>query len=90
MIKVPRPFPERAIRGRDQTALGLATLLELALVEQEVTLGCLLPRKTEARLARLVPILVGKFCERDPDGRQMVGLRLTRLDLGAMIGATRE
>jgi CRP/FNR family cyclic AMP-dependent transcriptional regulator len=47
-------------------------------------------RKTEARLARLVPILLGRFCERDPDGRPMVGLRLTRLDLGSMIGTTRE
>lgn len=90
VVKVPRPFLERTIRRREEAALEIATLLELALVEQEETLGCFLPRKTEARLARLVPILLGKFCERDLDGRPMVGLRLTRLDLGAMIGTTRE
>ena len=90
VVKVPRPFLERAIRRREEAALGMATLLELALVEQEEALGCLMLRKTEARLARLVPILLGKFCERDRDGRPVVGLRLTRLDLGAMIGATRE
>ena len=90
VVKVPRPFLERAIRRREEAALGMATLLELALVDHEETLGCLLPRKTEARLARLVPILLGKFCERGLDGRPMVGLRLTRLDLGAMICSTRE
>ncbi len=90
VVKVPRPFLERAIRRREEVALGIATILELALVEQEETLGCLLPRKTEARLARLVPILLAKFCERDRYGCPMVGLRLTRLDLGAMIGTTRE
>jgi CRP/FNR family transcriptional regulator len=90
VVKVPRPFLERAIRRREEAALGMATLLELALIEQEETLGCLLPRKTEARLARLVPILLGKFCEPDMEGRPMLGLRLTRLDLGAMIGTTRE
>jgi CRP/FNR family transcriptional regulator, global nitrogen regulator len=90
VVKVPRPFLERTIRRREEAALGVETLLELVLVEQEETLGCLLPRKTQARLARLVPILLGKFCERDMDGRPMVGLRLTRLDLGAMIGTTRE
>jgi CRP/FNR family transcriptional regulator len=90
VVKVPRPFLERAIRRREEVALGIATILELALVEQEQTLGCLLPRKTEARLAKLVPILLGKFCEPDRDGRPTVGLRLTRRDLGAMIGTTRE
>lgn len=89
-IKVPRPFLERAIKRREEVALGMATILEVALVDHEDTLGCLLPRKTEARLARLVPILLGKFYERDRDGRPTVGLRLTRSDLGAMIGATRE
>jgi CRP-like cAMP-binding protein len=68
----------------------MVTILDLALVGQEETLGCLLPGKTKARLARLVPILLGKFCELDRDGRPMVGLRLTRLDLGTMIGTTRE
>jgi CRP-like cAMP-binding protein len=90
VVKIPRPFLERVIRRREEAALGMATLLELALVEQQETLGCLLPRKTEARLARLVPLLLGKFCERDRDGCPTVGLRLTRLDLGVMIGATRE
>jgi CRP-like cAMP-binding protein len=90
VVKVPRPFLERAIRRREEVALGMATLLELALVDQEETLGGLLPRKTGASLARLVPILLGKFGERDRDGRPMVELRLTRLDLGTMIGTTRE
>ena len=90
VVRIPQPFLELAIRRREKVALGMVTILDLALVDQEETLGCLLPRKTEARLARLVPILLGKFCERDRDGRPMVGLRLTRLDLGAMIGTTRE
>ena len=89
VVKAPQLFLERTIRRREKVALGMVTILELALVDQEETLGCLLPRKTEARLARLVPILLGRFCERDPDGRPRVGLRLTRLDLGAMIGTTR-
>lgn len=90
VVKVPRPFMERAIRGRGEVALGIATILELALVEQEEILGCLLRRKTEARLTRLVPILLGKFRGPDRDGRPTVGLRLTRSVLGAMIGSTRE
>jgi len=90
VVKAPQLFLERTIRRREKVALGMVTILELALVDQEETLGCLLPRKTEARLARLVPILLGRFCERDLDGRPRVGLRLTRLDLGAMIGTTRS
>ena len=89
VVKAPQLFLERTIRRREKVALGMVTILELALVDQEETLGCLLPRKTEARLATLVSILLGRFCERDPDGRPRVGLRLTRLDLGAMIGTTR-
>jgi CRP-like cAMP-binding protein len=53
-------------------------------------LRCLLPRKTEARLARLLPLLVEKFGEGGPDGRRSLVLHLTRRDLAAMVGSTRE
>lgn len=90
VVKVPRVFLERAIRRRREVVPLLATLLEMAHIEQEELIGCLLPRKTEVRLARLLPILLGQFGESTPDGRPTVGLRLTRQDLGAMIAATRE
>lgn len=89
-VKVPRPSLERAIRRKRRAALALAGLLESALVDQGGMVGCLLPRKTEARLARLLPLLLEKFGEAAPEERRAVGLRLTRRDLAEMVGSTRE
>lgn len=87
VTKVSRAFLERAMRERPEVRFALMVLMELALVEQEALLACLLPRKTETRLARLLPILLGKFGEEDGES---VGLRLTREDLAAMVASTRE
>lgn len=90
VAKVPKASLERVIRRRPEVALELATLSELALVEQEEFVGCLLPYRTEARLANLLPILARKFGEPAPGGGTIVGLRLTRQDLAAMTATTRE
>ena len=68
-MKIPRVFLERAVRRRREAALVLATRLEVAHTEQEELIGCLLPRKIEIRLAKLLPILLEKFGESAPDDR---------------------
>ncbi|WP_228282631.1 Crp/Fnr family transcriptional regulator [Rubrobacter tropicus] len=88
-IKVPGALVERAIRRRPEVALEMATLLETRLVEYEELLGCLLPRRTEVRLAKLLPILGRKFGETTDVG-VAIGLRLTRGDLATMVASTRE
>ncbi|MEJ7843230.1 MAG: Crp/Fnr family transcriptional regulator [Rubrobacter sp.] len=88
-IKVPGALVERAMRRRPEVALEMATLLEARLVEYEELLGCLLPRRTEVRLAKLLPILGRKFGE-TTGGGVAIGLRLTRSDLAAMVASTRE
>ena len=60
VVKVPRVFVERAVR-ENPVALKLTELLELELARREELFGCLLPRTTEARLARLLPILARQF-----------------------------
>lgn len=90
VARVPMAFLERGIRRRPEVALGLVTLSEVALFEQEEMIGCLLPFRTEGRLANLLPILARKFGEPSPGGGTIVGLRLTRQDLAAMTAATRE
>ena len=90
VAKVGRVFLERAVRRRSEVAFELAALSELALVEQEEFVGCLLPYRTEARLANLLPILARKFGEPAPGGGTVVGLRCTRRDLAAMTATTRE
>ena len=90
VAKVPRAFLERAMRRRPEVAFELATLSELALVEQEEFVECLLPFRTDARLANLLPILARKFGEPLPGGGTILGLRLTRRDLAAMTATTRE
>ena len=90
VLKVTRASLERAVSRRPGLALEVVTLLELTLVEYEELVGCLLPRKTETRLAKLLLILARKFGETTGDGRPRVGLRLTRSDLAAMVGSTRE
>lgn len=88
-IKVPGALVERAMRRRPEVALEMATLLEARLVEYEELLGCLLPRRTEVRLAKLLPILGRKFGE-TTGGKVAIGFRLTRGDLAAMAASTRE
>ncbi len=63
VVKVPRAFVERAIRGRPEVAFEMMTLLELRLVEYEELVGCLLPRKTEVRLAKMLLIPARKFAK---------------------------
>lgn len=89
VIEVPRIFLERAVRRRPETALVLTTLLDAALSAREEMIGCLLPRRTETRLARLLLVLAGKFGETE-GGRTTIALSLTRRALADMIAATRE
>lgn len=90
VVKIPGAFLERTVRRRPEVALDVATLLERRLVEYEELVGCLLPRRTEVRLARVLPILARKFGERTGEGSIAIGLRLTRTDLAQMTAATRE
>ena len=90
IAKVPGVFLERAVRRRVEVAFELAALSELALVEQEEFVGCLLPYRTEARLANLLPILARKFGGPARGGGTVLGLRFTRRDLAAMTATTRE
>lgn len=89
VLKVSRPLLERAIRERWEAALALVNVLELALKERQELIGCLRLRKTTARLARLLPVLAGRFgyVRR---GRMHIGLRLTRQELAQMVCTSRE
>lgn len=49
------------MRRRPDVTLEMAMLLEARLVEYEELFGCLLSRKTEVLLAKLLPILGRKF-----------------------------
>lgn len=89
VVKIPRPFLKRAVRERREAAFALVAVLELALEEQQELVGCLVPRETIARLARLLPVLAERFGDTG-EGRPEVGLRLTRQDLAEMVCATRE
>ena len=75
---------------RPEVARGLATMLELRLIEREELAWCVLPRKTAERLARLLPLLARKFGESPKGGQTRIGLRLTHQDLASMIASTRE
>lgn len=90
VIKIPRIFLERAVRVRPEVAYRVITLLEHRLVQHEELAGCLLPRRTEARLAALLPRLAGKFGTRSGGQALTIDMRLTQRELGAMIGASRE
>jgi CRP/FNR family transcriptional regulator, global nitrogen regulator len=88
--KVPKVFAERALRLGSEVARGLATMLELRLIEREELARCVLPRKTAERLARLLPLLARKFGESPNGGPTRIGLRLTHQDLADVIASTRE
>ena len=90
VVKIPGTFLERTMRRRPEVALEVAALLEVRLVEYEELVRCLLPRRTEVRLARVLPILARKFGERSEGGATIIELGLTRTDLAALVAATRE
>ncbi len=89
VVKVPKVFIERAVRGNPGISLKLAALLTLEVSRCEELHQCLLPRTTEARLARLLPILAREFGE-PSNGKTVIGLRITHYDLAAMVASTRE
>ena len=89
VVKVPKVFVERAVKEDSDVALGLAALLSLEVSRREEFHRCLLPRTTEARLARLLPILAREYGE--PLGsKTVIRLRITHYDLAAMVASTRE
>ncbi len=90
IVKIPATFVERAMRRRPEVALEIAALLERRLVDYEEFVGCLLPRRTEVRLARALLVLARKFGKRTGDGGVGIELRLTRTDLADMTASTRE
>lgn len=90
VVKIPGAFLERVVRRRPEVALEVAALLERRLVEYEELVECLLPRRTDARLAGMVQILARRFGERTGNGSVAIGLTLTRIDLAQMIASTRE
>ena len=89
VVKVPKVFVERAVRENPGISLGLASLLSLEVSRREELYQCLLPRTTEARLARLLPVLARDFGEPSAGGT-VIGLRITHYDLAAMVASTRE
>jgi CRP/FNR family transcriptional regulator len=89
VVKIPKIFVERAVRESPEIALKVAALLSLEVSSREEFYQCLLPRTTEARLARLLPILAREFGERS-EGKTVIGLRITHYDLAAMVASTRE
>lgn len=90
VVKVPRVLVKRVIRQHPEIALGMATLLELMLVEYEELVGCLLTRRTDARLANLFPILARKVGKRTESGYLGLSRRFSRRELAAMVASTRE
>ena len=89
VVKVPRVFVERILRENPDISLKLAALLSLEVSHREELHQCLLPRTTEARLARLLPILARRFGE-PVGGKTVICLRVTHYDLAAMVASTRE
>lgn len=90
VVKIPVAFLERIVRRRPEVVLEVAALLERRLVEYEASVECLLPRRTDARLARVLQILARKFGENGGDPRATIELGLTRIDLAQMTASTRE
>ncbi|MDP9475146.1 MAG: Crp/Fnr family transcriptional regulator [Actinomycetota bacterium] len=90
IVKVPKIFVERAMRRQPEVALRLMTLQDIRLIQYEELIGCLLSRRTEARLANLLSILAQKFGEHSDVSHTTIGLWLTHRDLAEMIASTRE
>jgi CRP/FNR family transcriptional regulator len=89
-LKTPAPFLSRSVAESFEAALGVVTLMERRLVAQEQMAGRLHRRKTEARLAILLPALARKFGEDVAGEHRRIGLRLTHTELAAMVASTRE
>jgi CRP-like cAMP-binding protein len=89
VTKIPRVFVERAIRTRPEVTLKLATLSELRLVQYQELVECLLPRETEARLAKLLLILARKFGE-DTWAGTIITQPLSSKDLAQMVASTHK
>ncbi len=90
IVKVSRVSLEQAIRSHPDVALKLITLQELRLIRYQELVECLLPRRTEVRLASLFSILVQEFGGRHDTGRLTIELPLTHQVLAEMVAATRE
>lgn len=90
VMKVPSVVVKRVVRQYPEIALSVATLLELMLVEYEELVGCLLTRRTDARLANLFPILARKVGKRTESGHLALSRRFSRRELAAMVASTRE
>lgn len=89
VTKIPKVFLERTLRKCPEASLKLATLLDLELARYQEWVGCLLPRKVEARLANLLPLLALRFGKKDSGGTVILP-RLTHEELAGMVGSTRE
>src|SRR5215216_6754293 len=89
VTKIPRVFVERAIRTRPEVTLKLATLSELRLVQYQELVECLLPRGTEARLAKLLLILAHKF-GKDTWAGTIIAPPLSSKDLAQMVASTHK
>lgn len=90
IVKVSRASLEQAIRSHPEVALKLITLQELRLIRYQELVECLLPRRTEVRLANLFSILAREFGGRHDIGRLTIELPLTHQVLAEMVAATRE
>lgn len=88
--KIPESFLRKILREKPDAALSVLDLFERRLSRRQELARRLLPRKTEARLAALLPALAGKFPARTASGNPATGLRLTHADLAEMVGSTRE
>jgi CRP-like cAMP-binding protein len=87
--KVPKVFVGRIVKTRPEVALKVVDPLWVELARHREMAGCLLPRRTEAKLANLLLILTRKFGGQEGSG-SVIGLRLTQEELAKMISRTRE
>ena len=90
VVKVPWASLEQAIQAHPELALRLMTVEELRLIQYQELVECLLPRRTEVRLANLFSILAREFGEPHLYDRISIELTLTHQVLAEMIAATRE
>lgn len=90
VMKIPAPFLQRTMVRSPDAALRIVTMMEHRLAAREHMAGILHRRRTEARLATLLPILSRKFGECLPGERRRIGVRLTHAELASMVASTRE
>ncbi|WP_219974854.1 helix-turn-helix domain-containing protein [Rubrobacter xylanophilus] len=82
-------FPEAALGGSGSAGAFL-DLLEDLLAAYEGAAWALLPRRTPARLSRLLVLLAGRFGRELPGGAVLVPLVPRRADLAELAATTRE